>query len=81
MGSYPPFLDKGADGWPFSALGWGGASRRPQWSSMLSHGVHFSSPLKETADGGGGVAYNKKVLEILTSPPLQHPNAQSPLAH
>lgn len=31
--------------------------------------------------GGGGVAYNKKSLETPNSPPLQHPNAPSPLAH
>lgn len=54
-------------GWPSLALGWGGASRRPQRSDMLSHGVHFSSLLKETADGEGvevggerAEGYNKK---------------------
>lgn len=51
-GSYPPPQTKGADGWPSSALGWGGASRRLRRSAVPSHGVHFSSPLKETADRG-----------------------------
>lgn len=51
-GSYPPPWTKGADGWPDSGLGWGGASRRLRRSAGPSHGVHFSSSLKETADRG-----------------------------
>lgn len=46
--------------WPYSALGWGSASRRLQRSSVPSHGVHFCSPLKKTAEREEGVLRTRR---------------------